>query len=318
MRVAFMGTPRLAATILETLAAAHEVVCVYTRADAVRSRGSRAEPSAVRRVAESLGIEVRTPKTLRDADEQRALRDLAPDVVCVVAYGMILPPEVLAIPRFGCVNVHASLLPRWRGAAPIERAILAGDEETGVCIMRMEEGLDTGPYCLRKTIPIGEKSSDELTCELARLGAEALVEALALIERGEACWVAQPEEGASYAHRVEKSELALDPDEPSETAARKVRASSASRPARCLIAGKPVALLQAHVAEPDELGDAASAPPSGRAALVSKRLVLGTADGVIVVSSVKPDGKKAMDGAAFAAGIQGIKRDGASWERVDG
>lgn len=317
MRVVYMGTPRLSATILKALAAVHEVVCVYTRADAVRSRGSGAEPSPVRRCAEGLGIEVRTPATLRDAAEQRALAELAPDVVCVAAYGMILPPEVLAVPRLGCVNVHASLLPRWRGAAPIERAILAGDEDTGVCIMRMEEGLDTGPYCLRKVVPVGDKGADELSDELARLGGGALIEALALIEDGSAVWVEQPAEGATYARKVDKAELALDPSEPAELLVRKVRAASAARPARCAIAGRSVAVTRARLASPEEGAAALSLPP-GRAGLAAKRLALGTGEGAVVVEAVKPDGKKEMDGAAFAAGVQGIKREGAVWERIDG
>ena len=144
MRVVFMGTPAFAATILDDLAEQHDVAAVYTRPDAVRGRGKRLEPSPVKAAAERRGLRVLTPRTLRDEAAQRELASFAPDVICVAAYGAILPKEVLDIPRFGCLNVHASLLPRWRGAAPIERAILAGDEEAGVCIMRMEVGLDTG------------------------------------------------------------------------------------------------------------------------------------------------------------------------------
>lgn len=317
MRVVFMGTPELAATVLEELAERHDVVCAYTRADAVRSRGSKPEPSPVRRVAERLGIVVRTPSTLRDPDEQAALAALAPDVVCVAAYGMLLPPEVLAIPRCGCVNVHASLLPRWRGAAPVERAILAGDEETGVCIMLMEEGLDTGPFCARRTVPVGEAGAEELTAELARVGAEALVEALPLIDRGEAVWTEQGEEGATYARKVGKGELSLDPSGAALIEARKVRASSAGHPSRCSVAGRTATVLSARAVPAAELAEQGCALDPGRAALFRRRLLLGTADGALEVASLKPDGKRAMDGAAFAAGIQNMKRQGCEWGSVD-
>ncbi len=165
MRVVFMGTPAFAATILDDLAEQHDVAAVYTRPDAVRGRGKRLEPSPVKAAAERRGLRVLTPRTLRDEAAQRELASFAPDVICVAAYGAILPKEVLDIPRFGCLNVHASLLPRWRGAAPIERAILAGDEEAGVCIMRMEEGLDTGAYCVCRTARIDGKTAPELTDE---------------------------------------------------------------------------------------------------------------------------------------------------------
>ena len=191
MRVVFMGTPKLAADILVEIAQQHEVVCVYTRPDAVRGRGAKLEPSSVKAAAERLGIPVRTATSLRDAEEQAHLAELAPDAICVAAYGCILPREVLEIPRYGCLNVHASLLPRWRGAAPIERAILAGDEQTGVCIMRMEEGLDTGPYCVRRATEVEGKSAAELTDELANLGARALLTGLSVVEQGGAEWTFQ-------------------------------------------------------------------------------------------------------------------------------
>ena len=191
MRVVFMGTPAFAATILDDLAEQHDVAAVYTRPDAVRGRGKRLEPSPVKAAAERRGLRVLTPRTLRDEAAQRELASFAPDVICVAAYGAILPKEVLDIPRFGCLNVHASLLPRWRGAAPIERAILAGVEEAGVCIMRMEEGLDTGAYCVCRTAIVDGKSASELTDELADLGSHALLTALVHVERGAAEWTEQ-------------------------------------------------------------------------------------------------------------------------------
>ncbi len=165
-----MGTPDFALPSLRTLFDDHDVVAVYTRPDAVSGRGTITRPSPVKRAATELGLTVEQPASLRDPATQRALAAYAPDVCVVAAYGLILPPDVLAIPHQGCVNVHASLLPRWRGAAPVQRAILAGDAVTGVSIMRMEEGLDSGPYCVVETVEVGEKNADEVTRELATRG----------------------------------------------------------------------------------------------------------------------------------------------------
>ena len=207
MRVVFMGTPSFSATILEELACAHEVVEVYTRPDAVRGRGRALSPSPVKELASSLGLPVSTPKTLRDAEVQRALADLRPDAICVAAYGAILPREVLDIAP--CLNVHASILPRWRGAAPIQHAILAGDAEAGVCIMRMEEGLDTGDFCIVRRVDATGKDAASLTDELANLGARALLSALDQLASGGLRWVAQDEAQATYAHKIEKGQLEI-------------------------------------------------------------------------------------------------------------
>lgn len=313
MRVVFMGTPDFAATILEELAFHHDVACVYTRPDAVRSRGKELDPSPVKAMAESRGIPVRTPQTLKDPAVQQEIASWEPDAICVAAYGMILPKEVLDIPVHGCLNVHASLLPRWRGAAPVERALLAGDEETGVCIMKMEEGLDTGPYCVYRTAFTEGKYAPELSDELANLGAHALLTALNHIEEDALVWIDQPEEGATYASKIEKGELALDPNGCAEEECRKVRAASAAHPSRCEIAGKTVSVERARLL-PDD--DGADIPAAGRAALIRKRLVLGFAEGAIEVERVKPDGKSSMDATSFASGIQGMKANGASWGHV--
>lgn len=226
MRVVFMGTPRFAAEILDELAEFHEIAAVYTRPDAVRGRGKALVPSPVKEVAERRGLPVRTPRTLRDAAVLSELAAFAPDVICVAAYGAILPKEVLDLPPFGCLNVHGSLLPRWRGAAPIERAILAGDEEIGVCIMAMEEGLDTGDYCVCRSLPAGSRTAAELTEELAALGASALLTALAQAEGGNLRWVAQDEALVTYAEKIAKGELNLDPAESAVANDRRVRASA--------------------------------------------------------------------------------------------
>lgn len=318
MRVVFMGTPKLAADILVEIAQQHEVVCVYTRPDAVRGRGAKLEPSPVKAAAERLGIPVRTATSLRDAEEQAHLAELAPDVICVAAYGCILPHEVLEIPRYGCLNVHASLLPRWRGAAPIERAILAGDEQTGVCIMRMEEGLDTGPYCVRRATEVEGKSAAELTDELANLGARALLTGLSVVEQGGAEWTFQDDAAATYAEKLAKDELYPDPAEPAAAMVRKVLASSEAHPARAVIAGRSATVERVALPDDERAAALCDGLEQGAVRFAAKRLFLGTVDGAVEVLSLKPDGKKSMDARAFAAGIQGIKAGGCTWGRIDG
>ena len=298
MRVVFMGTPAFAATILDDLAEHHDVAAVYTRPDAVRGRGKRLEPSPVKAAAERRGLRVLTPRTLRDEAAQRELASFAPDVICVAAYGAILPKEVLDIPRFGCLNVHASLLPRWRGAAPIERAILAGDEEAGVCIMRMEEGLDTGAYCVCRTAIVDGKSAS------ARVH----------VERDAAEWTEQDEEQVTYASKIEKRELDLSPNDDVALAARKVQASSAPHPSRAVVAGRGVTVLEAHAPEDAAGCELAAGIRPGEVRFAGKRLFLGMADGALEVGALKPDGKQTMDARSFAAGVQGIKDGGLTWE----
>lgn len=318
MRVVFMGTPKLAADILVEIAQQHEVVCVNTRPDAVRGRGAKLEPSPVKAAAERLGIPVRTATSLRDAEEQAHLAELAPDAICVAAYGCILPREVLEIPRYGCLNVHASLLPRWRGAAPIERAILAGDEQTGVCIMRMEEGLDTGPYCVRRATEVEGKSAAELTDELANLGARALLTGLSVVEQGGAEWTFQDDAAATYAEKLAKDELYPDPAEPAAAMVRKVLASSEAHPARAVIAGRSATVERVALPDDERAAALCDGLEQGAVRFAAKRLFLGTGDGAVEVLSLKPDGKKSMDARAFAAGVQGIKAGGCTWGRVDG
>ena len=316
MRVVFMGTPAFAATILDDLAEQHDVAAVYTRPDAVRGRGKRLEPSPVKAAAERRGLRVLTPRTLRDEAAQRELASFAPDVICVAAYGAILPKEVLDIPRFGCLNVHASLLPRWRGAAPIERAILAGDEEAGVCIMRMEEGLDTGAYCVCRTAIVDGKSASELTDELADLGSHALLTALVHVERGAAEWTEQDEEQVTYASKIEKRELDLSPADGAARAARKVQASSAAHPSRAVVAGRNATVLEAREPEDAAGRELAAGIRPGEVRFAGKRLFLGMADGALEVGALKPDGKQTMDARSFAAGVQGIKDGGLTWEET--
>lgn len=311
MRIVFMGTPRFAADILEQLIPQHEVAAVYTRPDAVRGRGKQLAPSPVKQVAEEAGIPVLTPRTLRDADAQAELAALAPDVICVAAYGALLPAEVLAIPKHGCLNVHGSLLPRWRGAAPIERAILAGDAEVGVCIMAMEEGLDTGDYCVWRSIPAEGATASQLVADLADLGASALLAALNQVEAGHVAWVAQDEAQVTYAEKIEKGELNLDPADTADLNDRRVRASGEAHPSRCLVGGRPVTVLAARPAGAD-----APALPPGAAVLAAKKLYLGCAEGALEVLEVKPDGKRTMDARAFAAGVPALRGEEGTWSRA--
>ncbi len=316
MRVVFMGTPKLAATVLEALAGKHDVVAVFTRPDAVRGRGNKPAPSPVKESAMRLGLTVHECSSIKDEESIALLEALAPDVICVAAFGVILPPEVLDIPRLGCLNVHTSLLPRWRGAAPIERAILAQDELTGVCIMRMAEALDTGDYCRRVEVAVGASSVEELGDKLARLGSAELLGALEDVASGAATWTAQGEAGVVYAEKIAKGELALDVSDTAGLAVAKVRASSAAHPARATVAGRTMAVERAAVVD-DELGLGLCADlQPGQARFAAKRLFLKAADGALELLQVRPDGKKSMDARSFAGGIQGIKNMQLTWGRA--
>ena len=214
--------------------------------------------------------------------------------------------------------MHASLLPRWRGAAPIERAILAGDAQTGVCIMRMEEGLDTGPYCVRRATEVEGKSAAELTDELANLGARALLTGLSVVEQGGAEWTFQDDAAATYAEKLAKDELYPDPAEPAAAMVRKVLASSEAHPARAVIAGRSATVERVTLPDDERAAALCVGLEQGAVRFAAKRLFLGTGDGAVEVLSLKPDGKKSMDARAFAAGVQGIKAGGCTWGRVDG
>ncbi|MBI5232052.1 MAG: methionyl-tRNA formyltransferase [Coriobacteriales bacterium] len=296
MRVVFMGTPEFAVPTLEALGRTHEVVGVYTRPDAVRGRGKKLVPSAVKEHALRLGTPVLDPTSLKDPEQHTQLARLSPDIIVVAAYGLILPREILEIPMHGAVNVHASLLPRWRGAAPIQRAILAGDAIAGVSIMKMEPGLDTGPYCVVERVPIEDMNADQLTATLGQIGAQALVRALDLMERGECHWTKQDDSLATYADKVTREDVALDPSAPANVLARRVRASGASAPSRARVASRPLTVLDAHVA--------AEAVDPGAVRVARDGVLLGTPDGTLLVTRVKPDGKGDMAAADWARGAR--------------
>src|SRR5258706_16417876 len=211
LRLAFMGTPDFAVpTLAELIGASHEIACVYTRAPRRKGRGLEEEQSPVHKFAQSAGLPVRTPSSLRDAEQQAAFAALDSDAAIIVAYGLLLPKPILAGARLGCFNLHASLLPRWRGAAPLQRAIMACDAETGVMVMRMEEGLDTGPVLMAERMSIGRKTYGEVHDELARLGADLMRDALAGLESGGVTQTPQVSDGATYAKKIDKSESHID------------------------------------------------------------------------------------------------------------
>lgn len=300
MRVVFMGTPAFAVPSLVALAREHEVALVVTRPDAVRSRGKRLEPSPVKEAALELGLPVlETARMTPEALE--ALRDAAADIFCVAAYGCILPDAVLTMAPLGCVNVHASLLPRWRGAAPIQRAILAGDEVAGVSIMRIGHGVDTGAYCAQASTPVGEKGADELTRDLAELGGALLARTLPAIAAGSAVWTEQDEALVTHAAKIAKAELWLDPEADAPANARRVRASSDAAPARCQVADRALRAVRARAVES---GEGAPLPAQGTYAVAGKRVLLGCATGALELIEVKPDGKRQMEAAAWAAGLR--------------
>ncbi|MDO4797612.1 MAG: methionyl-tRNA formyltransferase [Coriobacteriales bacterium] len=304
MRVVFMGTPEFAVPSLRALAGRHDVTCVVTRPDAVRGRGRKLVPSPVKAVALELGLPVL--ETVRVDDEVVArVAHERPDVVCVAAYGALLPDDLLSVAPMGCVNVHASLLPHGRGAAPIQRAVLEGDEVAGVSIMRIVHDLDAGPYCRQASVAIGEQPCVQLMGALAELGAEELCLALDAMTSGEATWTDQDESQVTYAAKVQKTEMRLDPADSALANRRRVQASLDAAPARLSVGGRGVRALDAR------LSDVAAEPAQ---VIVHKgRVHLGCADGALELLRVKPDGKREMDAAAWAAGIRG---DGIAWGRA--
>jgi len=240
-----MGSPDFAVPSLDALVeAGHDVVAVYSQPPRPAGRGKGERKTAVHERADALGIEVRTPRTLRDPDEQARFSGLHADLAVVAAYGLILPQPILDAPQGGCINVHASLLPRWRGAAPIHRAILAGDEVSGVTIMRMDAGLDTGPMLLKRELDIGGKNSGQVTEELAALGAQALTQWLAQPSDPEP----QPDDGVTYASKIDKAEARIDWSQSAEQIARQVRAFAPMPGAWFEANGERIKLLQANAA----------------------------------------------------------------------
>jgi methionyl-tRNA formyltransferase len=289
LRLAFMGTPDFATPALAALiAAGHRIACVYTRAPKPKGRGLELEKSPVHKLADAHGLTVRTPASLRTVEAQAEFAALDVDAAIVVAYGLILPKQILDAPRRGCFNLHASLLPRWRGAAPIQRAIMACDEETGIVVMRMEEGLDTGPVLLGARTRIGRKTYGALHEELAALGAPLIVEAL----RGHPAETAQPQEGVTYAKKIDKAETRIDWTRTAREIDCLVRGLSPMPGAWFEVRGERIKLL---LAEP-VIG-------KGRPGEMLDGMIVACGEGALRLVTLQRAGRGPMDADAFARGF---------------
>jgi methionyl-tRNA formyltransferase len=308
MRLAFAGTPAFAERALDALlAAGHDVVLVLTRPDQPAGRGQRVAASPVKRLAERHGLPVFQPRTLRDEAAQQRLRETAPEVMVVAAYGLLLPPAVLAIPPRGCLNIHASLLPRWRGAAPIQRAIEAGDACTGITIMQMDAGLDTGPILLESALPIGaEESAASVQDRLAELGAQAIVEALRRLEAGTLAPRPQPGDGVTYAAKVGKAESAIDWRLAAREVADRIRAFDPAPGATAVLERLPDAPLKvwrARVAPAAAAAPPAAAPGTVVAIDVCAVTVACGDGGAVALLELQRPGGRRMTVAEFLRGF---------------
>ena len=292
MRIVYMGTPDFAVPALDALVAAgHQVVAAYTQPPRPGGRrGREVTPSPVHRRAEALGIEVRHPASVKGADEQAAFAALDADLAVVAAYGLILPRAVLEAPRFGCLNLHGSILPRWRGAAPIQRAILAGDRETGVGIMRMELGLDTGAVLVEGRTPVDGKTAGDLTTELAQIGADLIVQVLADLAAFPE--VPQSPDGITYARKIDKAEARLDFTAPAIHVERQIRAFVPAPGAYFELAGERIKVLAAQVV------DGAGTP----GVTLDGLLTIACGTGAIRPTLIQRAGKPAMPTAALLNG----------------
>jgi methionyl-tRNA formyltransferase len=296
LRLVFAGSPAFALPALRVAASLGELVAVYTQPDRPAGRGRQLAASPVKQAAQALGVPVHQPASLRGSEAREALRQLAPDLMIVVAYGLILPRAVLAIPRLGCWNVHASLLPRWRGAAPIQRAIEAGDRRTGVCLMQMEAGLDTGPVLLSLETPIADdETAGSLHDRLAELGAEVLSDGLKLLRAGlRPQPVAQRETGVSYARKLDKAEAAIDWARPAVEIDRKIRALQPWPVAEADLAGQRLRVHEARVAD-----GAATASPGTVLAADAQGIVVACAEGAIRLIRVQRAGGRPVSAADY-------------------
>ena len=298
LRIVFAGTPEFAVPPLEALhAAGHHLAAVYTQPDRPAGRGQALTASPVKRRALEFGLPVEQPATLKAEPAVQRLRDYAPDLMVVVAYGLILPQAVLDVPRLGCWNIHASLLPRWRGAAPIQRAILAGDGLTGITIMQMDAGLDTGPMLLVREVPIGPgETAGGLHDRLSRAGAEAIVAAVSEWQAGRLTARPQPGEGATYAAKLRKEEARIDWTLPAAAIERQVRAFNPWPVAETTWDGRQLRIWEAECEPAATPGDAA---PGTVLEAGSGRIVVATGDGGLRLRRVQVAGRRAVSAAEF-------------------
>ena len=299
MRLIFAGTPEFAATALQGLiAAGHDIALVLTQPDRPAGRGMQLKPSAVKMVALAHGLAVAQPPTLKDLEAQERLRAAAADVIVVAAYGLILPPAILALPRLGCLNIHTSLLPRWRGAAPIQRALLAGDGDTGITIIQMDAGLDTGAMLLKKNIPIAaDDTAQTLRDKLAPLGAEAIVEALDLLRQKRLAPEAQDDTLATYAAKLSKDEARVNWHRPAVEIARAVRAYNPYPAAFTMLFGESLKLWAASAIAGDGVpGTVLVADKFG--------IVVACGAGALCITELQRAGGKRLAAAQFLAGTE--------------
>ena len=295
LKLLFAGTPEFAVPMLDVALARDQVLAVLTQPDRPAGRGRQPQASPVKRLALEHAVPVLQPVTLRDEAIQARLRALAPDLLVVVAYGLILPQAVLDIPRFGVWNVHASLLPRWRGAAPIQRAIEAGDDTTGVCLMQMQRGLDTGPVIVHKATPIQpQETAGHLHDRLAVLGAQVLTDGLARLRTDRIFPAAQPQDSAlaTYAHKLDKAEAKLDWQQPAPVLARKVRAFSPWPIAEVMLAGERLRIHQAQAV-------AGTGVPGQILASGREGIVVACAEGALRLERIQRDGGKPIAAADY-------------------
>jgi methionyl-tRNA formyltransferase len=298
MRVVFMGTPDFSVpTLTEIVSAGHEVVAVYTRAPKPAGRGQAERKSPVHETAEAFGIPVFTPRSLKGEDEQAQFAALGAEVAVVVAYGLLLPKPILDAPEYGCLNLHGSLLPRWRGAAPIQRAIMAGDKQTGIVVMQMDEGLDTGAMGPTEIIPIApDMTAGELHDQMMRLGADLMGRALAALERGSLDFTPQPASGETYAAKIDKAEARIDFSKSADEVHNLIRGLSPFPGAwfELELGGKPVRIKALRSSLTDDSG----AP----GALIGEGLTIACGTGAVRLTQVQREGKGAMDAATFLRG----------------
>ena len=298
LRLAFMGTPDFAAASLaEIVGAGHEVVAVYTQPERPRGRGQTLVKTPVHQLAEQFGLTVHTPESFRDPDVIAQFESLDLDAACVVAYGQILPQQALDAPRLGCLNLHASLLPRWRGAAPIQRAIMAGDEMTGVQIMQMEAGLDTGPVLMSEVVPISETdTAASLHDRLMSTGALLWPRTLAALERGSLNAAPQSEEGVTYAKKITREEARINSSKPASEVADHIRGLSPFPGAYFELPGDKPVRVKVHFAQP-EAGDG----EPGEA--LDDSLLIACGRGAVRLVRLQREGKGVMDAKAFLNGV---------------
>jgi methionyl-tRNA formyltransferase len=294
LRLAFMGTPDFAVpTLAELIAQGHDIAAVYSQPARPKGRGMALEPTPVAKFAASAGLEIRTPPSLKTAPEQAAFAALDIDAAIVVAYGLLLPKPILDAPRLGCFNLHASLLPRWRGAAPIQRAVMAGDDQTGVMVMRMEEGLDTGPVLMAERVAITRQTAGELTGALSRLGADLMARALGALERDQVQQTPQPEDGVTYAKKILKDEARIDWTKSAREIDCHIRGLSPWPGAWTEVGGERLKVLYAE-------------PAAGNGApgtVIGDDLTIACGDGALRLTRVQRAGGKAMDAADLLKGF---------------